>query len=214
MTADGTNTISEYVTYTAAGVTCQGWTRYNSRNCAQTSTCPAVIIIHDYNGLTTYEQDHAVMITDNLGYVTFCADIYGTSATDLTAAALEHLNDPTLYYNKIIGAIEQVSLPWSPRNADSVTQGCVRSGGCPPRPPLWTEPATQPLSPFRELPTPTTFITDSNRCEPFCKAPPAAFLRHMLVHLSLHCAELWDSQRCLLVDVLHHGPPSVRLHLL
>ena len=43
------------------------------------------------------------MITDNLGYVSFCADIYGTGVTDLSAAALEHLNDPTLYYNKILG---------------------------------------------------------------------------------------------------------------
>ncbi len=61
------------VEYTSGGVVCEGWHAYDA---ALTGKRPAVLIIHQWTGLTDYEKMRAKMVAE-LGYNVFVADVYG-----------------------------------------------------------------------------------------------------------------------------------------
>jgi dienelactone hydrolase len=61
------------IEYTSAGVTCEGWHVYDN---AVEGTRPAVLIVHQWTGLTDYEKRRARMLAE-LGYNVFALDIYG-----------------------------------------------------------------------------------------------------------------------------------------
>ncbi len=61
---------------------------------------PGVLVVHQWMGLTDYEQNRAVMLAQ-LGYVAFCADIYGKgirppSAKEAGAEATKYKTDRVL----------------------------------------------------------------------------------------------------------------------
>jgi len=79
-------------------------------HCNDASPCPAVIIIHDWDGMNEYEMERASMIAD-LGYVGFAADVYGIDTPKDTmehwiAASSAHWGNVTKYMNKIESAVD------------------------------------------------------------------------------------------------------------
>ena len=65
--------VTRVVTYQQAGTPLEGYLAYDD---ASTGPRPGVLIIHQWLGLTGYEKHRAEMLAQ-LGYVAFCADIYG-----------------------------------------------------------------------------------------------------------------------------------------
>lgn len=61
------------VEYSTGGVVCEGWRVFDD---AKTGKQPAVLIIHQWTGLTDYEKMRARMLAE-LGYTVFAADVYG-----------------------------------------------------------------------------------------------------------------------------------------
>jgi len=61
------------VEYKQGDTTLEGYVAYDD---AIKGTRPGVLIVHQWMGLTGYEQHRAEMLAE-LGYVAFCADIYG-----------------------------------------------------------------------------------------------------------------------------------------
>eukprot|EP00401_Gymnodinium_catenatum_P063852 CAMPEP_0117575250 /NCGR_PEP_ID=MMETSP0784-20121206/62099_1 /TAXON_ID=39447 /ORGANISM="" /LENGTH=640 /DNA_ID=CAMNT_0005374293 /DNA_START=1 /DNA_END=1923 /DNA_ORIENTATION=- len=100
--------VTARVPYLADGVLCSGFMTYNDEKCSSGNKCPAVMIVHDWNGMNEYEMARACMIAD-MGYVAFAADIYGVDTpvatmTDWMAASGSHASNATKYMNKIHGA--------------------------------------------------------------------------------------------------------------
>jgi dienelactone hydrolase len=65
--------VTKTVEYQQGDTTLEGYLAYDD---SFTGRRPGVLVVHQWMGLTDYEQNHAVMLA-NLGYVAFCADIYG-----------------------------------------------------------------------------------------------------------------------------------------
>ena len=65
------------------------------------------------------------------------------------------------------------SWGWMGPRFQGVPQGCIGRGGDTPPPPLQ---GAQPLSPWRQVPAPMAFVTDSNRPQPLWQPPPTACL--------------------------------------
>lgn len=61
------------IEYTSAGVLCEGWHAYDG---SVDGDRPAVLIVHQWTGLTDYEKRRARMLAE-LGYNVFALDIYG-----------------------------------------------------------------------------------------------------------------------------------------
>lgn len=78
-----------------------------------TGKVPAVIIIPDWNGVNTYEQQRATMLASDLGYVGFAADIYGINdhvvvGSDRGTLATKYLSDVPLFVQRIRAAVNLV----------------------------------------------------------------------------------------------------------
>ena len=65
--------VTKTVEYKQGDTTLAGYLAYDD---SFSGSRPGVLIVHQWMGLTDYEQNRAVMLA-NLGYVAFCADIYG-----------------------------------------------------------------------------------------------------------------------------------------
>ena len=65
--------VSKSVEYKDGDATLEGYLAYDD---AGTGARPGVLIVHQWMGLTDYEKHRAEMLAQ-LGYVAFCADIYG-----------------------------------------------------------------------------------------------------------------------------------------
>ncbi len=65
--------VEKAVEYEAGGVTCEGFHAYDD---AKAGKRPAVLIVHQWTGLTDYEKMRARMLVE-LGYNVFALDIYG-----------------------------------------------------------------------------------------------------------------------------------------
>lgn len=73
---------------------------------------PAVIVVHDWNGIDEYEKMRARMIA-KLGYVGFCADIYGAGVRprnnqESSAEAGKYYADNALLLQRIRGALNAI----------------------------------------------------------------------------------------------------------
>ena len=64
---------TQTVEYKQGDTTLEGWLAYDT---SFTGKRPGVLIVHQWLGLTDYEKHRAEMLA-KLGYVAFCADIYG-----------------------------------------------------------------------------------------------------------------------------------------
>jgi dienelactone hydrolase len=99
--------IGKTVNYTAAGVTLKGYLAYES---SLKTKRPAVIVIHEWWGVTEYPKKRAEMLA-KLGYVAFAADMYGdgkiaTNPTDAQKFAGESMKDFSALKEKFSAAID------------------------------------------------------------------------------------------------------------
>jgi dienelactone hydrolase len=74
---------TETIEYQQGGTTLAGFLAYDD---AIQGARPGVLIVHQWKGLTDYEQKRAEMLA-KLGYVAFCADIYGNGVRPTTPQA-------------------------------------------------------------------------------------------------------------------------------
>ena len=65
--------VTQTVEYQQGDTTLEGYLAYDD---SFSGKRPGVLVVHQWMGLTDYEENRAVMLA-NLGYVAFCADIYG-----------------------------------------------------------------------------------------------------------------------------------------
>ncbi len=72
---------TQIVEYKQGDTTLEGFVAYDD---AIPGKRPGVLIVHQWLGLTDYEKHRAVMLAQ-LGYVAFCADIYGKGVRPQTA---------------------------------------------------------------------------------------------------------------------------------
>jgi dienelactone hydrolase len=73
---------------------------------------PGVLVVHQWLGLTDYEKHRAEMLAQ-LGYVAFCADIYGKDArpknvAEAGAAAGKYKSDRALLRQRVNAGLEQL----------------------------------------------------------------------------------------------------------
>lgn len=74
---------SEVIEYVDGATTLEGWVTYDD---TKSGPRPGVVIVHQWRGLGDYEKKRAQMLAE-LGYVAFCADIYGKGIRPATAEA-------------------------------------------------------------------------------------------------------------------------------
>jgi dienelactone hydrolase len=99
--------ISKTVEYTADNATLKGYLAYDD---SFTGKNPAIIIIHEWWGLTDYPKRRAEMLA-SLGYVAFAVDMYGDGKIadnpgDAQKLAGESMKDPDMLKEKFMAAIE------------------------------------------------------------------------------------------------------------
>src|ERR1035441_812926 len=79
---------TETVEYKQGGTTLEGFVAYDD---AIKGKRPGVLVVHQWLGLTDYEKKRAEMLAQ-LGYVAFCADIYGKGVRPQTRSE-EHTSE-------------------------------------------------------------------------------------------------------------------------
>jgi dienelactone hydrolase len=99
--------IGKEVEYTADNVTLKGYLAYNN---LLKNKRPAVIVVHEWWGITDYPKKRAEMLA-SLGYVAFAADMYGSGKIadnpgDAQKYAGESMKDLSLMRAKFQAAIE------------------------------------------------------------------------------------------------------------
>ena len=73
---------TQAVAYKEGDTTLEGWLAYDD---SFTGKRPGVLVVHQWKGLGDYEKKRAAMLA-KLGYVAFCADIYGQGIRPQTTA--------------------------------------------------------------------------------------------------------------------------------
>ncbi|NOS68867.1 MAG: dienelactone hydrolase family protein [Verrucomicrobia bacterium] len=114
---------SETVEYKQGDVTLEGMLTYDD---ALKGQLPAVLIVHQWKGLTDYERKRAEMIA-GLGYVAFCADIYGKSVRPQTvqeagAQAGKYKSDRALLRKRVNAGLETLRKQ---KNVDAKRIGAI-----------------------------------------------------------------------------------------
>jgi dienelactone hydrolase len=99
--------IGKTVEYTAGGVALKGYIAYDN---SFTGKRPAVIVVHEWWGVTDYPKKRADMLA-KLGYVAFAADMYGDgkiadNPTDAQKYAGESMKDFSALKDKFSAAID------------------------------------------------------------------------------------------------------------
>jgi dienelactone hydrolase len=85
----------------------EGWVVYDG---ARSGPRPAVLVVHQWKGLGDYEKKRAEMLA-RLGYVAFCADIYGQGVRadnpqDASQLAARYKNDRPLLRRRVAAALQ------------------------------------------------------------------------------------------------------------
>ena len=101
--------IAQDLEYKSNGMEMQGYIAYD---CAAKGKRPAVIIVHEWNGLGDYVKGRAKQVAE-LGYVAFCADIYGkgvraSSMEESAKLAGTYRSDPKLMRERITAALDEI----------------------------------------------------------------------------------------------------------
>ncbi|MEO5712094.1 MAG: dienelactone hydrolase family protein [Luteolibacter sp.] len=98
--------VEKTVTYEQAGATLEGFHVYDD---AVAGKRPAVLVIHQWTGLTEYEKRRSRMLAE-LGYNVFAADIYGKGIRpqppEAGKEAGKYKGDRTLFRARIMAALE------------------------------------------------------------------------------------------------------------
>lgn len=94
------------VEYKSGAVVCEGWHTYDT---AKTGKLPAVLIVHQWTGLSDNEKMRAKMLAE-LGYNVFAADIYGKGIRPQPPAskdeATKYKSDRALYRERLTSAFQ------------------------------------------------------------------------------------------------------------
>lgn len=94
------------VEYKAGDVVCEGWSVVDTTNPGKR---PAILIVHQWTGLTDYEKMRARMLAE-LGYAVFAADIYGKGIRPVPPAAGQeagkYKGDRALYRARLNAALD------------------------------------------------------------------------------------------------------------
>lgn len=91
-TSGHSDIVKNPVTYMDGEVPMEGYIVYDDSK----SKAPAVIIFHDWNGLDDYEMKRAEQVAA-LGYVAFCADVYGKGVRPRTLQ--QNMDESSKYKN-------------------------------------------------------------------------------------------------------------------
>jgi len=99
--------ITKSVEYKQGDTTLEGYLAYDD---AVSGTRPGVLIVHQWLGLTDYEKHRAEMLAQ-LGYVAFCADIYGKGnrpkgVEEAGPLATKYKSDRTLLRARVNAGLE------------------------------------------------------------------------------------------------------------
>lgn len=100
---------TEPVDYQQGGTTLEGFLAYDDSTSVKR---PGVLIVHQWQGITDYEKMRARMLAE-LGYVAFCADIYGKdsrpqSLKEAGALAGKFKADRTLLRARVNAGLDQL----------------------------------------------------------------------------------------------------------
>jgi dienelactone hydrolase len=104
---------TEVVTYKEGDTTLEGFVAYDD---ALKGPRPGIVVVHQWMGLGDYEKKRARMLAE-LGYVAFCADIYGqgvraSNPGDAGKLAGKYKNDRALLRKRVQAALTQLrTLP-------------------------------------------------------------------------------------------------------
>lgn len=94
------------VEYKSGAVVCEGWHAYDT---GKTGKLPAVLIVHQWTGLSDNEKMRARMLAE-LGYNVFAADIYGKGIRPQPPAAKDeatkYKSDRALYRERLTSAFQ------------------------------------------------------------------------------------------------------------
>ena len=101
--------VTQDVEYQQGDTTLQGYLAYDN---ALTGPRPGVLIVHQWLGLTDYEKGRAKQLAE-LGYVAFCADIYGKGVrpkdtSEAGAQAGKYTTDRTLLRARVNAGLDQL----------------------------------------------------------------------------------------------------------
>jgi dienelactone hydrolase len=101
--------VTKTVEYKLGGTTLQGYLAYDD---AIAGKRPGVLVVHQWMGLTDYEETRAVMLA-HLGYVAFCADIYGKgvrpqSIQEAGAEATKYKSDRQLLRARVNAGLDEL----------------------------------------------------------------------------------------------------------
>lgn len=98
--------IEKAVEYQAGSVTCEGWAAYDDQNISKR---PAVLIVHQWTGISENEKMRARMIAE-LGYNVFCADVYGKGIRpqppESRTESSKYKNDRALLRDRLKAALQ------------------------------------------------------------------------------------------------------------
>ncbi|HEY1660924.1 MAG TPA: dienelactone hydrolase family protein [Verrucomicrobiae bacterium] len=100
---------TETVAYQDGNTTLEGYLAYDD---STTGKRPGVLIVHQWHGLTDYEKMRAQQLAQ-LGYVAFCADIYGKGVRPQTpqesgAQAGKYKNDRKLLRERVNAGLDEL----------------------------------------------------------------------------------------------------------
>jgi dienelactone hydrolase len=101
----------DLVEYDHDGTTLEGLVAYDT---TKAGPSPGVLIVHQWKGITTHERDIALRLAE-MGYVAFCADIYGkgvrpetSQAAGAEAGKYRKDDDRSLFRGRLNAGLEQL----------------------------------------------------------------------------------------------------------
>ena len=102
--------VTQSIEYKQGDMTLEGFLAYDD---AVAGLRPGVLIVHQWMGLTDYEKHRAEMLAQ-LGYVAFCADIYGKGirpkdAREAGAEATKYKTDRALLRRRVNAGLEELN---------------------------------------------------------------------------------------------------------
>ena len=101
--------VTKTIEYKQGDTTLEGYLAYDD---SFSGKRPGVLIVHQWMGLTDYEENRAAMLA-NLGYVAFCADIYGKgirpqSTKEAGAEATKYKTNRTLLRLRVNAGLDEL----------------------------------------------------------------------------------------------------------
>jgi len=103
---------TKVVEYKHDGQALEGWLTYDDTKVTPGQKRPAVLIVHQWKGLSDYEKKRAEMLA-KLGYVAFAVDIYGkgvrpTAPQAASAEAGKYKNDRALLRGRVKAGLAEL----------------------------------------------------------------------------------------------------------